>query len=191
MKKLLIGAALALGLMTGGAQATVYNFTGGNNPTGTGDLASIGCTATGYFNYGCAVTYNADGLGVDGRPDAHPGMIDGIPGSETLTLYFTKAVTVTQFVIGHLNWGDDFQVITDVATHNYGPSGLSNPFALNDLTNFISFRTTGTLYDWRGPDAITLASLTAIAPVPLPASALLLLGALGGLGALRRRRKTA
>lgn len=46
-------------------------------------------------------------------------------------------------------------------------------------------------YRWESeqPGTWTLVSDDAVAPIPLPASALFLIGALGGLGALRRRRR--
>lgn len=66
----------------------------------------------------------------------------------------------------------------------------SNPVGVNNVTSF-TIRASGTLFQdgVLGNDEFSLKSVN-VASVPLPAAGLLLLGAIAGLSALRRRKAT-
>lgn len=194
-------AALAAGLaMATAGGATTINFgTGGNGNAAGGSAGALtyttSCSATGIINYGgCAVTQTADGLGVNGMPDTQPTQIDGFPifSQETLTITFSWAVNLLDFSLGLLDRNDDLEWAINGGPFTHIGPGLNNPIAvgLNYVTSF-SVRASGQIFaDGLGNDDFTLASAN-VAPVPVPAAGLLLAGAVGGLAALRRKRKAA
>lgn len=187
-----LAAMTAVALTAGAAQAatTTYDFTNGD----TGPF-SFGCDAGGAFNVGCTVTTGGNGIGVNGYPDLQPGQIDGFFGSETLYVTFDHAVTLVEFTLGQFNapykflwWtkkekDDTFDVSFDGAP--FLNDQTTNPFVVNQIVTGFALRAgSDNLSDF------TLASMT-VAPVPLPAAGWLMLGGIGALAAMRRRRKAA
>jgi hypothetical protein len=119
------------------------------------------------------------GLGVGGRHDS--AWIDGFNGNDLLTLRFSREVNFHDVVFA--GWDsryDSFDLFVDgvlVAPEERTGSGA---FSLAGLTGtFISFGADA----W--DDAFKVESIN-IAPVPLPATALMLLAGLGGFAFFRR-----
>lgn len=190
MKKSIIAGALLLAMSTAGASASTvtYNFSGGANPSGP---FTLGCSVGGLLNSGCTVTYNAQGLGVNGVPDTQPGQIDDWPFSfEALVVSFTNAVKLESFRLGSFNAGNP-----DYDKYEYSLNGGSytsyltaNPAVIGQVvTSFAVKAVGGSLFN---PNDFTLKSFT-VSSVPLPAGALLLASAMGGLALLRRRNRGA
>jgi len=207
-KSALSGAAFAAMLLyAGAASAATYDFnasgpsvsqltnvapTSGSGPS----IPTITVTpgASGIFNFGGAlITQNANGLGVNGRPDTNPGNIDGFPvfSSEFLTVTFGWAINLISFNLGAVDGNDHFDIsINSGAFTNSQTALASNLVGLNNVTSF-TVRASGTAFvDGLGNDDFTLRAIQ-VAPVPVPAAFGLLAMALGGLGLARRGRKAA
>jgi hypothetical protein len=201
MRTILVAAALAVA--AGTASAATYDYTGGKtNPGGP----TLSCDAFGILNTGCAVTYNADGLGVNGFgfgsiPDTTPDQIDGFPigSSERLIIDFGVDTIWNKIVFGRWNAVDDLRLIWDTGTLVWGPNA-SNEINLGGV---VSKSLTVVAYgqppacflfcpapDGIGNDKFTVASID-VTPVPLPAAGWMLLAGVGGIAAIRRRRKAA
>ncbi len=192
-----------------GAQATTFNLTG---PDG-GDLSGIG-VRTAYFDMdgvsgnvrarstydrgrSAVITDSHSGIGVDnGRRGDSPD-IDGANGSDWLSFRFDTAVRLVSVTFGHFlpysldfDWHQGFHLEDNddawinVRGDNAGYSSTDRrTFFFGDIaTNGFSIRA------FERNDDFVVASFT-VAPIPLPASALLLIGGLAGFGVIRRRRR--
>jgi hypothetical protein len=188
-------AALAIFVVSASqSSATTINFaTGGNGNASGGSVGALSystaAAATGYLNQdGAAVTQSSHGLGVDGMPDSQPTKIDNRPGTETLTITFSWAVNLLNISLGFLDSLDNVYIATNnTAEAHYGP-GLTNPITIGEnYVTWFSIRAKEVGARVYGSDIFTLASAN-IASVPVPAAGFLLMGALGGLAALRRRK---
>jgi|GEM_PF-2875479 len=196
----LLAAISASAFLAGGATAaTMTSYSFDQTVPDSGPF-SLSCDAGGLSNVGCTVSHSEHGYGVNGYGyifgDTQPDQIDGFPGYEVLTVTFDHAVTLVDFTLGRFNESYRVCFIRCRTVHESDDSfdgsingegwyeGLSgNPFSVGEVVTSFSLRA--------GPnstDDFTLASMT-IAPVPLPAAAPMLLAALGGLAALRRRRR--
>ncbi len=159
--------------VAGGAEAWAYLDSG---------TAGLGVCSVGILNGACDPS-NDDNVGVSG---------DGGP-IEHLFLEFSEKMSLFSLVLrdaNHLlfNGGDEI-LITNLTT------GFSDFFAVggSDLLDW-GFGT-----DWQfevatgdgHPSKEFYISSVTVSPVPLPAGGLMLLAALGGLTAARRRRKAA
>lgn len=204
------GLAVAFAVAAGAASAATYNFdytgfeTNASGPT-------LSCDALGLLNgiltnAECSVTYNAAGLGVNGKPDLRPqrGSIDGYTlfSSERLTFTFATDMIWNSITLGGWDEDDDLRLTYDGNTDTYGPGGNSTINLGGVTSRFL----TVTAYGEPGVDGIdcefvcfnldgkydifTVASINVsdVAAVPLPAAGLLLVGAIGGLAAIRRRK---
>jgi hypothetical protein len=191
--KAIIAAAGLMGAATGGASATTYDFTGGNMPAGG---YTLDCAAGGVANSGeCYVTSNNAGLGVNGVIDINPGEIDSFPlGSyETLIVNFLWDVILDSFTLGNFNtfWDfgdDDYEYSIDNGLTFLSGNGV-NPNYVGLQVSSLMIRASSSSFwtDGLGNDEFTLARIQ-VSSVPLPAGGLLLAGAIGGLGMMRRRK---
>ena len=212
--KLASWTAGALAATTLSASAAVIDFTDssiytsqtGGSATGTVDGVGFTIAPT-----GGALTFAAGPGPVGGLVGDNDGIgigDDEIDGSEYLTIVFDRSVRLTGVSFLDLfrsaaNATDAEQAVvydgvppatgnfvaTFEATETYAPGGTGfGSFAVNARGDTFTFDV-GTGNDDKGVGDFSVAGLTVqLAAIPLPASALLLGGALGGLVLLRRRK---
>lgn len=172
MKKVL-GAALALGLAAGGAQAATVIGGTINVATSGNVVAKFEGQSAGYDSellFGSNVLFNNHTT----------------PVGTTVSLGYFTAGTVLTFVLHVLNTGDYF--VTGPASDN--PDGVAHA----SVTDMGSYTIVGfeDLYgggDLDYNDNVFSFSYNVIPTVPVPAAGLMLVSALGGMAALRRKRR--
>lgn len=198
-----VAAAVAVAALASGAQAATYVFSSSTgSDLGVSEVFSaVGgpdvtawAGSSGLLNDGLAtLTQNGNGLGVNGRFDLNPSQIDGFPvgSSEFITFTFARAVNLLTVFFRNVDRNDQFD-------YSINGGDFVNSVTIGTDTNSFDFnregvetlviRASGTLFtDGAGNDDFSIRKIEVTA-VPLPAGGLLLLGALGGLAALRRRK---
>lgn len=186
-----LAAVAAVALSGGAAQAVTFTFdtVAANQSSVYFTQDGLGFTVTAGVGLGTPyVTQESDGLGVytdrTGRIfDDTDSDVDGQPGTEYLLFTFDSAVKLVNVLFGDADNDDDWDVIVDGELIANDVDDNPFYFAYREATT-LKVRADGLNDSWR------VQSLQ-IAPVPLPATGLMLVGALGGLGLLRRRRKAA
>lgn len=204
LKAFLTAAGLAAAISAGAAHAsTIIDLTGSDvtlsalasssatfssgGITGTVDAFTTDCLF-------CTVVLNqhpTEGLGIsrDQLFGSDDPAIDSLV-SETILFTFDQTVIFEEIVFGFVDSEDDWSISVD--GNNVATANDDNPFsAFAGLTGTTLAITA--IFDpgidaliGSGPDDFNIKSLQ-VAAIPLPASALLLIAGLGGLGALRRR----
>lgn len=203
------GVTLAAGLSA--ANATVIDFT--NAGTGTsgslfGGTVTWTLTANGPLNNseafngsptpsGTPLAFQTDGYGVFDDEVSNtsrlrqyidltfstPTLIDAI---YFLDLFVARNASTAEVGLASIDGGAPIALLaTDIA--GTGASGFVSAIFAPVLATVIRF-TAGATNDLLGVADGALAGV-GIAPIPVPAAGLLLLGGLGGLAALRRRKK--
>ena len=146
------------------------------------------------------ITQNVEGLGIDnnnGSFGIDNSDIDGDNDNDIFVFSFSKAVRLLSVIFEDVDDNDAFVFAVAGTSPNSNLFDIANPLAIPDTDGDEgSFDFGGQLVTTFGVGALRdndnfRISRIEIAAVPLPASALLLMGGLAGLGALRRRKKTA
>lgn len=164
------------------AKAGVYS----DKPLGGPDadeIVFLDCSETILCNK--AVDQNDDGLGI--KNGSLTNQIDGIFADELLSLHFDHEVLLTLVDFKKFGSNDSFDFFVDGVL--YPPEERTDdPFQPNPAIK-------GTIFSF-GADAINdkfrlkRAKVEKMAPIPLPAAGWMLLAGLGGLAAMRRRKKS-
>lgn len=210
LKRALICAAVTAATLGSAANALTNDFTGSNPaPTSTqtyqlgyvtlqvtaGTFSAFSNPST--INFGTRlVDQDPDGLGADAFFDSD--QVDGSFGNDVLVFSFSREVTLDTLSFGNVDGNDDF-AFGSVAGNSFtrivsfqdvtgAPFNLST-ISPNDENVGLSFGV-GAI---GSNDNFTIAGLSITpSPIPLPATGLLLLGALGlGAAGSRMRKKRA
>lgn len=191
MLKKILAVASTVVLFATGAQAVTFNLTGASGgdlsgvgaKTATFDMGGVSGTVTAgstYNNASAEITGNTSGIGVSNRRRDNPD-IDGAIGDDWLTFSFNTAVQLISVAFGNVDSNDDWDVYVD-GVRVANESG-SNPYFFGGVVGS-SFSVLADGFF----DNFTVSSFT-VAPIPLPASSLLLIGGLAGFGVMRRRKR--
>ncbi len=189
-------------LAAGGAQAlTTIDSTNGNGgdlgavttPSGSTtdiDFAWGTVSASGYVQFTVDTAFDLFLTGYNGSPSGpqdYTGIIlleDGGPRYTTLGSFCDHAYVLTEI-----------RGTCDLATNGPVTPNIYNPSAVTPIQSALA---AGTYYvgyaesgQTNGTMSFQIAEIPDISEVPLPAGGLLLVGALGGLAALRRRKNAA
>jgi hypothetical protein len=199
MRNILIPAAIVAFGLTGAAGATTVfseDFEGNaltlnGTPTGwTVTSGSVDIIGTGFYEIAGPGTY-LDMNGSTGEEGFIETIVSGLTVGDTYTLSFdvaynsSSAAQLSFYIdyfaggVGSPIPGSGSSFVTMVYTFTASAASVLLGFA----------DTSGTPGDNQGPLLDNIVVASTVAPVPLPAAGLLLIGGLGGLAALRRRRK--
>ncbi|WP_424984411.1 VPLPA-CTERM sorting domain-containing protein [Microbulbifer sp. S227A] len=148
----------------------------------------IGVTVTAEYNFNgwrdSSVTRNSSGLGAYSHLFDNPSL-DGII-DERMTFTFDQDVSMEAINFANFGWSDSYDIYVDSgAGMTLLDSSSSNPYSFSPylVGSSLTIGVDGALSSFR-------VNSLEVSAVPLPASGLLLLGGLGGIAALRRRRKS-
>lgn len=211
IKKIFAVASTVVLFATGASASTVtVDLTG----HGGGDLDSVWTRSAGFDvdgvsgdvranstynrNRNAVISADTHGIGVYNTGTLDSTDVDGRNASDWLTFTFDTAVRLVSISFGHFDaydyefdwrsweWNvvDDDDAWVNVRGDGEGYSGTDQSmyFFGDVVARGFSVRA----FDRN--DDFTVASFT-VAPIPLPASALLLIGGLAGFGAMRRRQQ--
>lgn len=199
-----LAAALLLGSAASAATITPVSVTADCAGGSTGlSGGSVTCGSAARSNLG-SIEYSDDVAGLSGN-----GSFFSLGLNGTLVAKFDTAFTGTAMVVEVTNVGSPQREAAEVFGSNDGmaftslgfvtnqtaPGSMQNPGSLTfaGSYSFLGFRDVSASFFGRpnnsgdGYDIDSIA-VSQVAPVPLPAAGLLLLGGLAGLGALRKRR---
>jgi len=197
-----LSAAICAGALLVGsaASAAVISFTGYNiNDTSAvrfGDSDLNVTVRAGTFN-GNRISYrdrlvdvDRNGLGADARADVDS--VDGRSGNDVLTFSFNQAVRIDSIGFTEVDRNDDFSFGAVRGRSYQRELSFADVYRNTDLTALLSTSARTGLTFGIGAiganDNFRVSSIT-VSAVPLPASGLLLLAAMGaGIGASRRRK---
>lgn len=147
------------------------------------------------FDNDARVDPDSNGLGVINNFSAGTDNDDDVDGSgwdDFLILSFSQKVQVTSATFGAFGFNDDYRLFYDLNGNGSLGNGDFLTFTKDDnpLTNFpvvvgdlIGFAATGSNDEWK-------LKKISVAAVPLPAAGWMLLAGIGGLAAMRRRKKS-
>lgn len=189
----LLGAAVLVG---SGASAATVNLQGNATaaPSFSTSIDGVGLTVTAYRNNlfgGGTTAINVTqsltgGLGAT-YPLDNTADLDGVL-DEFLVFTFASAVKLSSILFGNVDGNDDWDLWIDNGTGFAQVAFDSdlNPYLFNDaVVTSLRIGADGLNDNFR------VKELNAVAAVPLPAAGFLLIGALGGLAAMRRRKMAA
>ena len=197
-----LSAALCAGALLVGsaASASVISFTGYNlNDTsavrfGNSDLnvtVRAGTFSGDRINYrNRLVDIDPNGLGADALGDGDS--VDGSYGNDVLTFSFNQEVRIDSISFTEVDWNDDFSFGAVSGRTFEREFSFADVYPNTDLSALLGADArTGLTFGIGaigGNDNFRVSSIT-VSAVPLPASGMLLLAALGaGIGASRRRK---
>lgn len=194
-------AIAALALSPAAVSAATYSLGGNGGNLGATEVFSaagapnitVMAGASGLLNFNEAIFQSPGGLGVVGTPDTQGPQIDGFPvlSAEFLTVTFDWAVNLLAFALADTDNGilgvgaDQYDISINGQSFSSGLTALATNLVNRNYVKTFTIRASGSFVG--DLDDFKLSAIT-VAPVPVPAAGLLLVGALGGLAALRRRK---
>jgi len=156
-------------------------------------LAAAAATISGQIDISGQVNLAGSDFSITGNVDLEdPGLVTSATGDFATTVSFGDLVALTDIdfnapgtiwsVGGFMFTASAFANIIDGATKSFTALGTVSGVGFDDTAGVLTFTAQG------GQSSVSFSATTV---VPIPAAGLMLLGALGGLGMLRRRRKAA
>lgn len=169
------------------AGATVVDFEDRTHGTFTSDTVG-GVTLTALSGYLTYTNYTSGGI-----YGPTSGTELSTIGSTGFRIDFAQVVSAFGMIWGAPNVGwtiSAYDSSNNLLDSYVGPSGPDWNYYVGLAAEGIAYATlTAASYDWVKIDNLAYVSGTTVSPVPVPAAGLMLVGALGALGALRRRSK--
>lgn len=204
--KKLAGAVLALAISASGTMAaTVFDngVTGSNHNRNAGSIYGIADDFT--LSGNTTVTGVNFAFGFTGSDLSQARLDIGIYDSAMNNLLLLTNLSVSGTQIATSSGYRIFDVIVSglnlnlaAGTYWFGYNGVNNLGGYSDwgvvdsagnLRQSRDNMAFNTYYTYQREQQFSISGTSSIAPVPLPATGILLIGAFGGLGLLRRRRK--
>ncbi len=191
MLKKILAVASTVVLFATGAQAVTFSLYNGADLNGVGSKTagfdkggvSGSVTADSTFLHGALARVSATpyGIGVKNIYTPDNPAVDGFVAKDSLTFTFDKAVKLISVVMTPFTRSTDWDIYVDGV--KFANENNDRPFFFGGIVG-TSFKVMAD--GWK--DKFVVSSFT-VAPIPLPASALLLIGGLAGFGVMRRRKQ--
>ncbi|WP_170336035.1 VPLPA-CTERM sorting domain-containing protein [Ruegeria arenilitoris] len=198
MNKIIIIFSVVMMMASGAHAVTVHLMSGGDlsisRGMGTFDVQGVSgkVTAHSISPFGRArVAQTRDGIGVKAGRFDDTRALDGLY-DEWLKFTFDTAVRLVSVVMSRVDRNDDWDIF--VGHRRVANESRANAFYFGDvIASSFSVRADDHRchrFYCKSTDNFVIKNFT-VAPVPLPATGLLLIGGLVGLGFVRRRKKFA
>ncbi len=192
-----VAVASSSGTQTGGAALGPFAGGGTTFTIDADTFTTSGSSLTLNGETNIEITQNNEGLGIDNNNGFFGGDnsdIDGANDNDILVFTFAKSISLFDIIFENVTNNDDFIFYVPGANPEFAQYDIINPIPFDTDGDEGIFSFGGLVVDTfgigarGGNDDFRLSKLD-YAVVPLPAAGWLMLAGIGGLAALRRKKK--